>query len=274
MTSCEARALAALVVVSLAGWSSAGCGRGDKIVISVADSAGESLRHPSPVDGRWLTLAPDGEGPCADVGAFRACWNVEGRPALVDRTLPPSAPPTALGFRCTGQGSWRSCRARDDVGPFVRRGDVFEQRHPRQPDDGQWQCSDDSGVTVCTGGEPASGVAPSPVAPGWECGDRRRPSPSGAGARVCVDLSPDYPQGPVLGWRCRWRYEPAPLRECRSEPDVHVVGDACDARSPCVLGAVCADGRCLPPQPAADCVLDSDCSSGACRFGSCARNPT
>jgi hypothetical protein len=253
LTSCEGRALAALIVVSLSATSLAGCGR-DRSRANV----------PATEEG----------GFCADVGEFRACWDTEGRPALVERLLPSSASPTALGFRCTDHGTSRTCAPRDDVGPFVRRGDVFEQKHPRQPDEGQWQCSDDSGVTVCSGGEPAAGIPPSPVAAGWECGDRRRPLPGAGPERVCVDLSPDFPERTALGWRCRWRYEPAARRECKSDPGAHVLGDVCDARSPCVLGAVCAEGRCLPPRPTSDCSLDSECGAGwSCRFGSCARNP-
>ncbi|MGH7436162.1 MAG: hypothetical protein ACRENE_10860 [Polyangiaceae bacterium] len=261
MISCEARALAALIVLSLAGGSPAGCSRGTDGTTAVVEAATRTSLVSAADVGVW----------CADVDEVRACWDTSGRPALVPRALPPRGSPTPLGYRCSGQGAMRTCAPRDDVRPFARRGDVFEQTHPRQPDEGQWQCSDDSGVTVCTGGEPAAGVPPSPVAAGWECGERRRSLPGPAPERVCVDLSPDFPEGSPLGWRCRWRYEPAPLRECKPDPGAHVLGDVCDARSPCVLGAVCVQGRCLPPRPAADCSLDSDCGAGSCRFGSCTR---
>jgi hypothetical protein len=262
LTSCEGRALAALIIVSLAGGPPVGCSRKGGVTTTAVFEAERTS----------VTLAEDVGVDCADVDEVRACWDAAGHPALIPRTLPSRASLTPLGYRCTGQGDARTCASRDDVGPFVCAGEVCTQRHPRQPDDGQWQCSDDSGVTVCTGGEQAAGIPPGSVEPGWVCGNRRPRAGSPPGARVCIDLSPDFPGGSPRKQLCRWRYETAPVRECRRGTDVPSLGDICDATAPCVSGASCAGGRCLPPRPVADCVLDSDCERGACRFGSCTRS--
>jgi hypothetical protein len=189
--------------------------------------------------------APPG-ATCADVGELRVCWERSAiyvgakAAASVDRASPP--------FSCAGP----RC----------------EQRHPRMPDDGEWQCADSGGATVCTGGERAAGVAPAPAESGWWCGWR-----SGAsafdGERVCVDLAPDFPDGHMRGWRCTTRYEGPVRRVCERDPDAHTLTEPCDARQPCLDGSRCSGGRCVPERPAPACWLPGDCAAGRCRFGSC-----
>jgi hypothetical protein len=136
------------------------------------------------------------------------------------------------------------------------------------PDDGEWQCADSAGATICTGGERAAGVAPAPPDPRWRCGPRRGTAAT-AGERVCVDLSPEFPDGRASGWRCTTRPGGPARRVCERDPAAHTLGDACDARRPCVDGSRCADGRCVPERLVPACWLDGDCASGRCRFGSC-----
>ena len=208
------------------------------------------------------------EGDCADVETLRVCWD-GGGPRVVKRPLPaPSpTPASAMGWRCTGSGAARACASRvASAPPFVCRGESCWQLHPRMPDDGEWQCADSAGATVCTGGERAAGVAAAPADPGWFCGTRRGAEP---GARVCVDLSPDFPDGRAKGWRCHTIYEGPPLRICARDSAAHTLAESCDAGHPCVDGSRCADGWCVPERPAPACWLPEDCPGGRCRFGSC-----
>lgn len=215
---------------------------------------------------------------CLDVGDVRACF--EGAPGspprLVSRPLPPRAPSTALGWRCVGQGMARVCidRARE-APPFTCIGALCRQRPPRLPDDGDWSCGDMEGAAVCAGGSIAAGLPSTLAAPGWQCGARRRQDELGAAtARICVDLSPDTPDGQALGWRCHYESAPAPVRICERVDGRALLGGPCAARhAPCPLGAACVDGRCLPARPGADCWLDEDCPSRACAFGSCREAP-
>ncbi|HEY7374765.1 MAG TPA: hypothetical protein VIF57_21550 [Polyangia bacterium] len=205
---------------------------------------------------------------CADVETLRVCWGGDG--ARVVRRPVPAAPPAGaspMGWRCAGSGAARRCALRDaGAPPFTCAGARCTQRHPRMPDDGEWQCADSAGATVCLGGERAAGVAAAPADAGWFCGARRGGPP---GARVCVDLSPDFPDGHGRGWRCRTLYDGPTRRVCDRAPDAHALADPCDPAHPCVDGSRCADGRCVPDRPAPACWLDGDCPGGRCRFGSC-----
>jgi len=136
------------------------------------------------------------------------------------------------------------------------------------PDDGEWACADSAGTTVCRGGARAAGVAAAPPDPGWFCGQRRR-SPAGDGSRVCVDLAPDFPDGVMSGWRCRMIHDAPTRRVCDRDPQAPTLAKACDEQRPCVDGARCASGRCIPGRPSPDCWLDGDCPGRRCRFGSC-----
>ncbi len=224
-----------------------------------------STSFPAPTDDRGLL--------CLDVGAMRACWeNGRSEPATVRRPLPSIGAPTALGWRCTGQGAARVCVDRvGSVGTFVCKGADCQQLHPRLPDDGEWSCADDAGAVVCVGSEPPAGVVPGAVEAGWICGERapRAPLKNDPGRRVCVDLSPDYPDGRPASWRCRFDQERGHRRVCTRDLTVHALGDACDDLHPCLDGALCVSARCLPRRPMPSCWLDGDCRDGVCRFGSC-----
>lgn len=218
---------------------------------------------------RWSAPTDDVGEPCADLSDLRACWGTPGSPLVVARTLPSFPAPTPLGFRCSGWGPARTCTLRAaSAGPFACDGATCTQRYARQPDEGEWNCSDDAGIAVCVGGERAAGVSSAGTDPGWICGERRGAGDR-LGARVCVDLSPDFPEGRASGLRCRWSYEHGAARVCVRDPEAHVVGDPCDKARPCVVGATCVAARCVPPRPRPACTLDADCE-GACRFGSCA----
>jgi hypothetical protein len=183
---------------------------------------------------------------CADVDTLRVCWD-GARPRVVGRAT--RAPAIARGpaFACVA--------------------DQCEQRHPRMPDAGEWQCMDSAGATICRGGAPAAGVAPSAADPRWFCGVRR--GGEEPGTRICVDLSPDFPDGRARGWRCRTLYDGPPRRACDRDADAHTLAETCDARHPCVDGSRCAEGWCVPERPAPACWREQDCSGDRCRFGSC-----
>ena len=113
------------------------------------------------------------------------------------------------------------------------------------------------------------GAGPRPVRPsdaGWFCGARRGGDP---GARVCVDLSPDFPDGRARGWRCRTLHDGPARRVCERDAAAHTLAEACDPGHPCVDGSRCAEGWCVPERPAPGCWLQTDCPGGRCRFGSC-----
>jgi len=202
---------------------------------------------------------------CADVGTLRACWAAAAAslpPRLVARPLPRLPASSPLGWRCGGQGAARVCRDRRLAAPpFQCAGARCEQRLPRMPDDGDWSCADMGGAAICHAGERAAGVAPAAPDVGWICGARG----------ICVDLSPDFPDGDMTGWRCRYLHDNGARRVCeRAGPAAHQLTDTCDGRRPCLDGSRCVDGRCLPARPDPACWLDPDCPGGGyCRFGSC-----
>jgi hypothetical protein len=209
-----------------------------------------------------------GASVCADVGVTRVCW--ADAPRAVARTAPPAAAATPMGWRCWGAGAKRVCVDRGAAAPaFACDGPRCRQRHARLPDDGEWTCVDDGGAVVCVGASPPAGVVAGPVDAGWLCGERhagRRPE---LGGRVCVDLSPDVPDGELAAWSCRVENGAAPTRVCERAAAAHGLGAACDAHHPCVDGASCLAGRCAPAKPSPTCTLDDDCGFGACRFGTC-----
>ena len=150
--------------------------------------------------------------------------------------------------------------------PFHCQDGACTQPHPRLPDDAEWECLDMAGAAICHGGEPAAGVVPGAPDRRWTCGTR-------GAERICVELNGDIPGDRTSRWRCQYGNSPHPVRRCRIDPDVHLLGDPCTSRQPCVDGAACRDGRCVAPPPAPSCWLDGDCASGACRFGSCRTGP-
>jgi hypothetical protein len=247
--------LLALVVAALA------CGCGPR-----AAPAAPGLGTPIPVP------AEEPSQPCADVGARRACWSAARVATLVPRRLPARPASSPLGWRCAWPGRARLCvDRRADAPPFSCAGARCTQAHARRPDDGEWTCVDTAGAEVCLSLAPAAGVAAAPPDPAWICGPRRgaKAGAAEASARVCVDLAPDVPDGDGAGWRCRAVDGPPPARICERGPSSGAVGVACDRARPCVDGAVCASGRCVPARPAPSCWLDDDCPGGACRFGTC-----
>ena len=208
-------------------------------------------------------------GPCTDVGDLRVCWG-EGRAvSVVPRRVPPVRL-SSLGFRSVGSGKETRVidRARD-APPFRCEGNTCRQRSPRLPDDGEWECADFASVVVCRGGERAAGVAPGAAAPGYLCGPRRGVQ----NERVCVDLSPDMPDGVAKGFRCRFEAPGGLVRVCERDPAAHSVADPCDPEHPCDPAFTCEQGRCLPPLPSPACWLPRDCDNQPCRIGTCAGGP-
>jgi len=153
--------------------------------------------------------------------------------------------------------------------PFACSGERCTQTRPRQPDDGDWECSEGAGVTVCRGGLGAAGVSAGPPEEGWICGDRRV-TDSGSYPRVCVDFAPDPPPGTTRA-SCHYVYSGGlGRRECTRAPEPQV-GDACMVGAPnaCPTGTTCIGSVCLPREPQVGCFFDQDCQGAACVFGTC-----
>lgn len=260
MRAASAGVLGLALAAALAG----GCGDGAGRV-----AIGGAAAWPAPVEDRGEI--------CADVAGVRACWGgVAGSPPthVAAATFPDRPAASAMGWRCAGGGARRACADRLRLAPaFVCANDECVQSFPRVPDDGDWSCVDSAGVVVCVGGHAAAGVAPAPAQAGWRCGERGgAASDPENGPRICVDLSPDVPDGRAAGWRCRFDPGPPSRRRCARAPAAAVVGAACDPRRPCVDGAFCVGGACVPGRPAPACFRDTDCGAGRdCRFGSCRR---
>lgn len=218
----------------------------------------------------WVVPAADASPACTDVGDLRVCWRSSGgnATAVVARPVPPfrTSPP---GFRCTGSGKSRRCRERaSDAGSFRCEGPRCLQRHPRLPDDGEWECAAVAGAVVCRGGERPAGTPPGAADAGFFCGARQG-ARAGPDERVCVDLSPDFPDGSARGWRCHFETQEGLQRVCDRDPSAHTLTDACDPTHPCVSGLVCVASRCTPAEPDPACWLDGDCDKAACRFSTC-----
>jgi hypothetical protein len=217
--------------------------------------------------------ARDASELCSDVGALRVCWAEAGAVFVSARPVPAAAAASPLGWRCAGAGAARACVDRLALAPlFSCAGARCTQRHARRPDDGEWTCAEMAGAEICAGGEPPAGVVAGPPDPGWLCGARRARARLGRGAagpRVCVDFSPDFPDGDLAAWRCRAVNELPGGRVCERDVTAARLTLVCDRAHPCVDGARCASGRCVPAPPAPSCWLDGDCDGGRCRFGSC-----
>jgi hypothetical protein len=256
------RVTLALAGVTLASFAFLGCRPG-----STAGTSRSNVATPIAVPAVELRF------PCADVGMSRVCWGEAGEAALVGRPAPSVPASSPMGWRCAWPGPARLCvDRRADAPMFSCTGDRCTQAHARRPDDGEWTCVDSAGAEVCLGGGRAAGVAAAPVDPAWICGARRGPPRRGdePGARVCVDFSPDFPDGNLAAWRCRAVNGPAPERVCERGTTPGGLGTSCQHGIPCVDGARCAsENRCVPARPAPSCWLDDDCPGGACRFGTC-----
>jgi hypothetical protein len=225
--------------------------------------------------------------PCLDVGGLRACWRDAREAVVVPRPAPARPASSPLGWRCAFPGRARLCvDRRADAPAFTCVGDRCTQAHARRPDDGEWTCVDSAGAVVCESAGRAAGVAPAPADSAWACGARRGAARAarslraageaddGGATRICVDFSPDVPDGDLAGWRCRSENGPSPSRVCERGTSPGALAVTCDAGRPCVDGALCAGGRCVPARPAPSCWLDDDCPGGACRFGTCREEPS
>src|ERR1017187_1192515 len=190
------------------------------------------------------------------------------RPSAVATKRSTAQAASPLGWRCPPRAS--ACVDRAAISsPFKCTNDRCVQMHPVMPDDGEWIWAELAGVPLCTAGETAAGVAPAGIAPGWLCGTRR----GGMEARICRDVSPDFPDGKASGWRCLFGGPALPQRKCVRGSQTHGVGDACDARHPCVDGALCHESVCVLPHRMPTCWIDADCAEGACSFGNCPGDP-
>lgn len=213
---------------------------------------------------------------CSDLsGGLRACWDEAGQPVSLSKAPFPEPSPSGRGFLCEGSGEGRRCVDRGTLAPPFRcDGPRCSQRQPRLPDDGEWECADMAGAVVCRGGDPAAGAAPGGRGRGYTCGLRSREGQPPE--RLCVDLSPDLPDGAAPGLRCHFEASAGLHRVCELGALRPALGTACGRESPCVDGSVCVTeggsgngGRCVPRRPRPSCWLASDCAAGACRFGTC-----
>jgi len=185
---------------------------------------------------------PHDDAPCAELRTVRVCWD-ERCPDGVCVT-PRARVRAVAAFACAGQPT------------------TCVQRHPRRPDDGEWECLDVDGIVLCRGGEPAAGVVPGPPDEGWIC--------RGEGERHCVDLAPDQPDDGT--WRCHFEGAREGARVCERSTTAEI-GDRCvDGAQRCPAGMRCAARVCVPsaaPQPS--CWVDGDCGAGKrCLRGTCA----
>lgn len=214
------------------------------------------------VRSRSIPAGADVGRACADVADQRACWLGPGASEVrrVDRAALASG--GDRGLRCAGSGSEQRCEDRRFASePFSCKADFCTQRHPRMPDDGEWECADLDGVVVCRGWSEAAGVVAGPVDPGWHCGGR-------AGApseRICVDFAPDRPAGEP--WSCRFHHESHAARRSCTRGGPGPLGHACG--DGCPFGSVCVLERCLPLEPKPSCWVDKDCGAAKCAHGSC-----
>lgn len=219
--------------------------------------------------------APDLSENCHDLGGARpgarVCWGgtcPEGESCLVERTVPPFAAESAMGWRCVGAGLERSCVDRSaGVGVFSCSGARCVQRQPRVPDAHEWSCADALGAQLCLRESRASGVPQTQTVPGFLCGERSIEGKR-SGQALCIDFSPDFPDGRAAHWDCRYEGQPSLSRICTKKP-TRGIGAACDSERPCPGGAVCARGHCVPGPPKLSCWLDTDCASRRCHFGTC-----
>lgn len=224
--------------------------------------------HSAPITGSTLASPVEARGElCADVGSVIVCWGeglvgegCEEGVCVSERTTP--AGPPLGGWRCFGQGAERICESRHPASsPFRCSGETCIQDHPRFPDDGVWECGDRSGVSHCRRGYKPSGAVMGPPDPGWICNEDTD------GHSICLDFSPDTPNGEVEGWECHFQHGDSVQRLCRRNSVLPTVGTRC--KSGCPLGALCIEEICVPKKPSPDCWLNADCEGGSCLFGTC-----
>ena len=245
-------------------------GRATFVTLVFVAACGSNARPPRGTTVR--VTSTDATKTCADLTSLRVCWNADektchGGICAVPLPLPAGPAPSPLGWRCSGNGSARTCTdRRKGPGPFVGDGVRWVQGHPRMPDDGEWTCSEMAGATVCSGGDAAAGVAANVTDEAWICGVRRGTAPR---ERVCVDFAPDFPDANAHGWKCIYATEPSVARICERDREAHALGDPCSEHEPCLDGVTCLEHRCVPDPPDPSCVFDRDCAAGVCRLGTC-----
>ncbi|MBN8613909.1 MAG: hypothetical protein J0L92_25150 [Deltaproteobacteria bacterium] len=157
-------------------------------------------------------------------------------------------------------------------GDFVCSAQTCTQRELALPDDGDWECMDQSGVVVCRGGHGAAGVHAGPADDTFVCGTIARDEER---RRVCVDAQPDLPS--AEGWGCRYErdhegpFANADVRRCTRDGAPRL-GARCDAQI-CPSGLVCREGRCaLEREGLPECWLDDDCEGGTtCVLAHCSQ---
>ena len=237
------------------------------LTLSACRRADEERLNPERL-ARVAAPTSDPDGLCGDFGAHRVCWSascVDGI-CVRQRPIPSDVERPARGYRCTGAGRTRECAPRAERAPaFQCRGTRCSQEQPRKPDDGEWECSDLSGVVLCRGGSEPAAVVHVSTDRGWLCGSRRGGK---SGERVCLDLDPDLPE--KAGVRaCHFEIDGARSRRVCERAEKPLLGDACTHSDLCPSGSECVAGLCLPPRPFPSCWGDADCRLGQCRFGTC-----
>lgn len=202
---------------------------------------------------------------CSDVADTRVCWGPG--PTDVRRVERAGRAQSERGWRCAGQGKDQRCEDRRFASDAFTCNDArCTQRHPRMPDDGEWECADLDGVVVCRGWAQAAGVVKAPPDLGWHCGARAGTEHE----RVCVDLAPDRP--PHEPWNCSFQHESEGAPRLCQRGGAGPLGRECAGG--CPFGSVCAADRCLPLEPAPGCWIDKDCGAGKkCAHGSCREVP-
>jgi hypothetical protein len=217
--------------------------------------------------GSSPSIPPDESALCADVHDIRVCWACPGGDCVVPRWTPDTTP--ERGWRCEGGGPGRRCEDRaKGSGPFqcAQNGNDCTQRHPRMPDDGEWECIDMDGVVMCKGGEPAAAVVEGAPDLGWMCGTHAQ-GPRGP-EKLCLDFAPDRPNGELDGWKCSYDHQRGEKRICKRNQGAKRLGGPCAAG--CPEGAACVEDRCIPAKPSPSCWFDTDCEGGGtCRYGTC-----
>lgn len=196
-----------------------------------------------------------------ELAVLMLCFGCENRPSHDGQQPAPRPRSSASELRLVP--------ALRSAPPFRCGASLCAQSHPRLPDSGEWRCAESERVVWCAGGEPAAGVVPGPLDPGYRCGQR-----FGAGhdERVCIDEAPDYPPPHAARERCYFSQERGIERLCKP-------GAASDPRplSPgalpaCWLGKDCRSGQC--DRGTCRCTSDADCERGTCQLGVCAeRSP-
>lgn len=221
---------------------------------------------------RFRVPLPGASGTCWDLSTVSVCWGSRagGTTRAVERKTPGFDSRSKMGWRCALDGNERVCWDRkNDAAGFRCEGQRCIQRVARVPDASEWTCADAGGASLCLSRGVAAGVRAAMVRPGFLCGPRQVQGAPSRIERVCLDLSPDYPDGRASGWNCHYEHDTGVTRVCLREPRP-TLGDRCDAAHPaCPVGAICVDGRCLPPKLEPSCWLDRDCRSNLCKFGSC-----